>query len=79
MNAGDRAFWFGAPGYISYRDTTENWLAYFANLISTHSITDIVLYGDTRPIHVQAVELAKAAGAGSCLCRRLNAPLKRPA
>ena len=62
MNAGDRAFWFGAPGYISYRDTTENWLAYFANLISTHSITDIVLYGDTRPIHAQAVELAKAAG-----------------
>ena len=62
FNAGDRAFWFGAAGYISYRDTTENWPAYFTDLINTHSITDIVLYGDTRPIHAQAVELAKAAG-----------------
>jgi len=62
FNAGDRTFWFGAAGYISYRDTTENWPAYFTDLINTHSITDIVLYGYTRPIHAQAVELAKAAG-----------------
>src|SRR6056297_2148786 len=31
-------------------------------LIAEKSITDIVLYGDTRPIHAQAVEIARAAG-----------------
>lgn len=62
FNAGDRAFWFGAPGYISYRDTLEAWPAFFAAQIKEHNITDIVLYGDTRPIHLEAVAQAKAAG-----------------
>ena len=62
FNAGDRAFWFGGPGYIAYRDTPENWPATVAALIAEHQITDILLYGDTRPIHAQAVIAARAAG-----------------
>ena len=27
FNAGDRAFWFGGPGYIPYRGTIEDWPA----------------------------------------------------
>ncbi|MBL4812965.1 MAG: capsule biosynthesis protein CapA [Rhodobacteraceae bacterium] len=62
FNAGDRAFWFGAEGYLPYQGTPEDWPATFAQLITDHKITDIVLYGDTRPIHASAIEAARAAG-----------------
>ncbi len=61
FNAGDRAFWFGSPGYIPYRGTSEDWATTFSALIADRGITDIVLYGDTRPIHAQAVAIARAA------------------
>jgi len=62
FNAGDAAFWFGAKGYIPYRGTPEDWPATLKDLITEHQITDIVLYGDTRPIHVNAITIAKQAG-----------------
>lgn len=62
FNAGDRPFWFGADGYIAYRDTLDAWPAYCEALINEHNITDIVLYGDKRPVHAEAVKIAKAAG-----------------
>lgn len=62
FNAGDRAFWFGGPGFIPYRGRVEDWPAEIARLIGAHRVTDIVLYGDTRPIHAQAVTAARAAG-----------------
>lgn len=62
FNAGDRAFWFGAPGYIPFRGTPEEWPASFAALLAEHAITDIALYGDTRPIHAQAVSVARDLG-----------------
>jgi capsular polysaccharide export protein len=62
FNAGDRAFWFGAPGYIPYRGKSEDWADTFTNIVSDKAITDIVLYGDTRPIHAQAVAIAKDSG-----------------
>ena len=34
FNAGDRAFWFGGPGYIPYRDTIEDWPATFDALVA---------------------------------------------
>lgn len=62
FNAGDRAFWFGAAGYIPYRGTPEAWPDALEAILSDHAITDIVLYGDTRPIHAQAVAAARARG-----------------
>lgn len=62
FNQGDRAFWFRAGGYIPYTGRPEDWPATFRALIAQHRITDIVLYGDTRPIHAQAVAIAQAAG-----------------
>jgi len=62
FNAGDRAFWFGAPGYIAYRGTPEDWPGALDALLAGHRITDIVLYGDTRPVHAAAVAAARAAG-----------------
>ena len=62
FNAGDRAFWFHPSSYIPYRGTVEEWRDTFVDLIETKHVTDIVLYGDTRPIHAQAVEAARERG-----------------
>ena len=62
FNAGDRAFWRHGNSYIPFRGQPEDWPATFTGLIEARGITDIVLYGDTRPIHAQAVRLARARG-----------------
>lgn len=61
FNLGDRVFWRG-PGFIAYRDPHDQWPAACAALIDRHCITDIVVYGDTRPIHAQAIAAARARG-----------------
>ncbi|MEX3314848.1 capsule biosynthesis protein [Sulfitobacter sp. PS-8MA] len=62
FNAGDRAFWFHPSTYIPYRGTVADWPETFAALLDEKQITDIVLYGDTRPIHAEAVAEAKRRG-----------------
>ncbi|WP_394178100.1 capsule biosynthesis protein [Yoonia maritima] len=62
FNAGDRAFWGHAPNYIPYRGDQDMWPETLAQIITTRQITDIVIYGDTRPIHAEAVKQAKTAG-----------------
>lgn len=62
FNAGDRAFWFHPASYIPFRGTPEDWEQTLEDLFENRQVTDIVLYGDTRPIHAQAVDQAKARG-----------------
>lgn len=62
FNAGDRAFWFSTKTFIPYTDTPAAWPDYVAQLIKDKGVTDIVLYGDTRPVHAMAIEQAKALG-----------------
>ncbi|MDE3123405.1 MAG: capsular biosynthesis protein [Paracoccaceae bacterium] len=62
FNAGDRRFWRDGTSYIPFQDRIEDWPAACARLLEAHAITDIVLYGDTRPIHAEAVRLARARG-----------------
>lgn len=62
FNAGDRAFWFHPASYIPFRGTQADWPATFARLVEERHVTDIVLYGDVREIHAQAVEEAKRRG-----------------
>lgn len=61
FNLGDRLFWRD-PGYISFDQGHDQWEATCATILSQHGITDLVVYGDTRPIHATAVRLAKARG-----------------
>jgi capsular polysaccharide export protein len=61
FNLGDRVFWPG-PGYVPFHGTPDAWPGTCADLFDRHQITDLVLYGDTRPIHAQAVALARARG-----------------
>ncbi|MEM7295914.1 MAG: capsular biosynthesis protein [Pseudomonadota bacterium] len=62
FNAGDEAFWSLYERYIPYRDAAGAWPEAFTRLISEHHVSDLVLYGDTRPIHSQAREIAGRAG-----------------
>ena len=62
FNAGDRAFWFHPASYIPYRGTLPDWPDHFAALVAEKGVTDIVLYGDTRPIHATAVAEARRRG-----------------
>ncbi|SEW11242.1 capsular polysaccharide export protein [Aliiroseovarius sediminilitoris] len=62
FNMGDQVFWRDRASFVPFTDPQENWPDRFDGLLSDHAITDIVLYGDTRPIHAQAVKIARARG-----------------
>ena len=62
FNAGDQAFWRDRTSYVAYVDRLDGWSAFLRALIAHGRVTDIVLYGDTRPIHAQAVAVANGAG-----------------
>lgn len=62
FNRGDQAFWFDRASYIGYRGRPEDWPAAFRALVAERRITDLVLYGDVRPVHAQAVQMAREAG-----------------
>ena len=64
FNAGDRAFWFHSKSYIPFRGKSEEWGDYFTGLIAEKGVTDIVLYGDIRTIHAQAIARARKLGLG---------------
>lgn len=62
FNAGDAAFWWPDPGYVPFQGRLADWPDALAALLRERQITDIVIYGDTRPIHAEAVRQARAAG-----------------
>jgi capsular polysaccharide export protein len=62
FNQGDRLMWGLRMGYIPYGGTARDWPVALSGLIARHAITDIVLYGDTRPVHAAAVQLATSLG-----------------
>ncbi|TFL19048.1 capsule biosynthesis protein [Jannaschia formosa] len=62
FNRGDEAFWFDRPSYIPFQAAPEAWPDRLDAILGEKGITDIVLYGDTRPIHAEAVAAAKARG-----------------
>ncbi|MDC0658024.1 capsular biosynthesis protein [Leisingera sp. SS27] len=62
FNAGDEAFWRPKANYIPYDGSPQDWPDYLAGLLESRGVTDIVLYGDTRPIHAAAVAAARQRG-----------------
>lgn len=61
FNRGDEVFW-GVEGYLAYTGAPEDWPARVAGLFDEFSITDLILYGDARPVHSAAIALAKVRG-----------------
>ncbi|QYX55852.1 capsular biosynthesis protein [Roseovarius sp. SCSIO 43702] len=62
FNMGDRVFWPDGASYIAFRDAPDTWPETFARIAAEKGVTDIVLYGDTRPIHTAAVAEARKRG-----------------
>ena len=64
FNGGDRLFW-RLPNAIDYRGRLEDWPAALRQLIADRAITDVLLFGDCRPIHMAAI----------AVCRELHIPV----
>lgn len=62
FNRGDEYFWGGRPGYMGYHGSLDDWQIFLGGLLEDFGITDMVLYGDTRPLHAIAVAVAEARG-----------------
>ena len=60
FNDGDAFFWHNKARFIAHTEGLESWPAVLSTIIAEKSITDIVIYGDKRPIHAEAIKLAMA-------------------
>ncbi|SEN64667.1 capsular polysaccharide export protein [Sphingomonas gellani] len=61
FNGGDRLFW-RLPGGIDYRDSLENWPAAMGRIVRERGITDVMLFGDCRPLHMAAIDTCRELG-----------------
>lgn len=62
FNFGDEALWRPCTQYLPCHAPPEAWPALLAQILGEKQITDLVLYGDTRPIHALALARARAMG-----------------
>jgi capsular polysaccharide export protein len=61
FNGGDTAYWFGRPSW-RFREKVDELPAFLDKKFRIFGITDIILFGDRRPIHRSAIEWAKQYG-----------------
>jgi capsular polysaccharide export protein len=62
FNRGDAAFWPDRASYLPFTEDAAAWPETVARLLASKGATDLVLYGDTRPIHAAAIAAARARG-----------------
>ncbi|HET9629150.1 MAG TPA: capsular biosynthesis protein [Novosphingobium sp.] len=60
LSGGDRYDW--PVGAVDYRGRMKNWPLFFDDFTQQNGITDLVLYGDCRPVHQGALRLAQLRG-----------------
>jgi len=75
FNPGDEAEWAGAGPLDRYLGSERAYPDWLAHQLTLHGVTDIILYGDARPEHAQAIEIAKPRG---ILCHCLEEGYLRP-
>jgi len=61
FNGGDKLYW-KLPGAIDYRGSLEKWPRFLAKILARRNITDILLFGDCRPLHSVAIAVASRVG-----------------
>ena len=61
FNCGDAVYWMPRKAW-SFRDNLSGLPGWLAEKFEAHGFTDVVLFGDRRPIHVSAVACAKQFG-----------------
>lgn len=63
FNGGDVFTWpRGCGRTVWFRDSRKKWPSWLADLIEREKVTDVLLTGEWRPLHVEAVDLAKGLG-----------------
>lgn len=60
LSGGDHRDW--PEGATNYRGLMRDWPLHFDRYVQQHGITDVVLYGDCRPVHMRAARLARLRG-----------------
>ncbi|MGE0776279.1 MAG: capsule biosynthesis protein, partial [Sphingomonadaceae bacterium] len=56
FNGGDRSDW--SKGAVGYSGQAQDWPHYFDRFVVRHGITDLILFGDCRPLHAAAHGMA---------------------
>lgn len=62
FNGGDRLFGNRFGSLTRFAGTNEDWSGWLRDYIDRDSVTDIMLYGTTRPVHREAIKLAHSIG-----------------
>lgn len=60
LSGGDRYDW--RKGATNYRGTMSAWPMYVDRFLQDNRVTDLILFGDCRPVHQVAVRMAKLRG-----------------
>src|SRR5229473_237093 len=58
FNSGDRAFW-RLPGAVDFCGREHEWPEFLERLVVDKAISDIILFGDCRPLHRAAIRVAE--------------------
>jgi len=61
FNGGDKLFW-RLPGAVDYGLDLKRWPEFLERKLLDWSITDIVLFGDCRPLHAAAIKVGRRLG-----------------
>jgi capsular polysaccharide export protein len=61
FNGGDRAFWH-LPNSIDFRGRESEWPQFLDDVLAERAISDIILFGDCRPLHRAAIRVAERRG-----------------
>jgi len=61
FNGGDRLFW-PRSGAVNFRGAADSWPAFLQQWLERWRVTDLVLFGDCRPLHRVAVKHAETRG-----------------
>ena len=57
LHAGDRLFW-RLPSAVDYRMGALKWPEFFSACLNQWRVTDLLLFGDCRPLHQAAIRIA---------------------
>ncbi|MDH0873783.1 capsule biosynthesis protein [Agrobacterium pusense] len=61
LHVGDSIFWRRRGG-IAYRGRFKDWGRFVEGVIDTHAIRALILLGEERPYHAEAIRVARARG-----------------
>lgn len=65
FNAGDEHFYPPGDGVLAFRDPLPGWSAWLEALLHRQSIDALVVFGQTRGMHEQALAVARRLGLGT--------------